>query len=203
MAGLGSTLLAGLAGCSGTVPGTGPERLDIETTVTDGEDPRVHWDYPPRDGDRDGIGYAHVAPRWIDRTENDHPDLALRFSSTIGGSAGGQDAPTYRPDWIRFGIRPPTDYPGRLTHAVRVEPPGQWDGFSASYDVEGGVRHTTVELRDLRTRGTIRIPAVFDPGGDPLPDRLHCSFAVQASQDGVFGRTVRASDQATLPLSSV
>ena len=83
---------------------------------------------------------------------------------------------------------------------MRVEPPGQWEGFAAYYDVQGSVRRTTVELREVDTQGTIQIPAVFDPGADPLPDRLHCSFTVQASRPGLLGKTVRVADRGTLPL---
>ena len=57
LAGLGSATTAALAGCTSRLPGAGPERIDAESTV---EDRQVLWKDPPREGDRDGIGYASV-----------------------------------------------------------------------------------------------------------------------------------------------
>lgn len=197
---LGTAAVGSLAGCSGRLPGSGPELLDTETVVDDGQDPRLQWRYPPREDDQDGIGYAEVETRNGSQRADPTLPVRLRFSSTIGGIASNEPYTGYYHDWFRFRIEPPTQYEGRLRYEVRVEPPGQWDAFSAAYDIEGGVRRTTLELRNLETQGTIRIPAVFDPTGDPIPDRLHCSFTVQASRRGRFGKTVRVSDRGTLPL---
>jgi hypothetical protein len=202
LAALGSTLFAGLAGCSGTVPGTSPETLAVETSVTEGEDPSIHWTYPSQEGDNAGIGHADVSLQRIRTAEHRHPDLVLQFGSTVGGHASVPSS-DFRPDWLRFEVWPPRDYPGRLDHSVRVEPPGQWAAFSTSYDIQGGTRRTAIELRNVDTQGTIQIPAVFDPSDHSLPDRLHCSFAAQVSQDGVFGRTARVRDEATLPIPSL
>lgn len=200
IAAVGTAVTAGLAGCSGQIPGTAPEQIDTETTVEDGRDPRILWRYPRREGEKDGIGYAAVE---IDRiVQQDSPDTAihLAFNSTVGSLAADEPYEGYQPDWFRFRIWPPASYDGRINHRVRVEPPGQWEDFSAYYDIQGNVRRTTVELRNVSTEGTIEIPAVFDPGPDSLPDRLHCSFTVQASRSGFLGKTVRVTDQNSLPL---
>lgn len=199
LAGIGTAAVGGLAGCSGRLPGSSPETLDTELTVEEDRDPRLLWRYPPRDGDADGIGYAAVEVTRVVQREST-PAMLLTFNSTIGGIASAEPYEGYRPDWFRFRIWPPTAYDGRVNHEVRVEPPGQWEAFSAYYDIQNNVRRTTVELRNVDTQGTIQIPAVFDPGTNPLPDRLHCSFTVQASRPGFFGKTVRVAGQDTLPL---
>jgi hypothetical protein len=126
--------------------------------------------------------------------------MHLTFNSTIGGIASNEPYEGYRLDWFRFRIRPPATYDGRINHHVRIEPPGQWEDFSTYYDTRGGTRRTTVELRNADTQGTIIVPAVFDLGTNPLPDRLHCSFTVQASRPGVFGKTVRVAGRGSLPI---
>ena len=65
--------------------------------------------------------------------------------------------------------------------------------------IENGAA-TTVELRNVETQGTVEIPAVFDPGAAPLPDRLHCSFTLRASSPKLLEKTVRVTGRATLPL---
>lgn len=198
LASLGTAIVGGFAGCGGRL--TGAATLDAETTVDRDEDPRVLWRYPPREGDAEGIGYAAVEATRVRRRDTRRPALHLVFNSTVGGLAAGEPYRGYRPEWFRFRLRPPTSYDGRSQYALRVEPPGQWEGFGAYYDRTDGVRRTTVELRNVDTQGTVAVPAVFDPAADTLPDRLHCSFTVQVSRPGVFGKTVRVTDEATLPL---
>lgn len=200
LAGVGTVLAGGLAGCGGRLPGTGPTRLDAETTVEDGPDPRVLWQYPPRDGDEAGIGYAEVAVDRVIQAEERPSAIHVTFNSTVGAAGSSEQDGGYRPDWFRFRLWPPASYESRINHRVRVEPPGQWEGFSTYYDIQGTVRRTTVELRDVDTRGTIQIPAVFVPGANPLPDRLHCSVTVQASRPGLLGETVRVAERGTLEL---
>ncbi|WP_313694738.1 hypothetical protein [Halorarum halobium] len=200
LAGIGTAVAGGLAGCNGRLPGTGPTRLDVETSVERDEDPRVLWQYPPREGETEGIGYASVEVDRIVRRDGRPTAVNLTFNSTIGGIASAEPYEGYHPDWFRFRVRPPETYDGRINHHVRVEPPGQWEEFSAYYDVQGLVRRTTVELRDVETRGTIEVPAVFDPGANGLPDRLHCSFTVQASRPGLFGKTVRVAGRGAVPV---
>lgn len=195
LAGFGAAVTAGLAGCSGRLPGTGPERLDVESTVETDTTPRVLWEYPPREGEQDGIGYAEVEVDWIRRRNGDPRVIRLTFNSTVGGLAASEPYTGYRPDWFRFRIRPSTS---RINYRTYVEPPGQWEGFSAYYDRQGGVRRTTVELRDVGTRGTIQIPARLSLGGDSLPDGLHCSFTARVSRPGLFGESVRVSGRDTL-----
>lgn len=200
LATLGAVASGGLAGCNGRLPGTGAERVSAETTVEEDRDPRVLWTYPPREGDEEGIGYAAVeADRTVER-ESRPPALRLRLNSTVGDTAASEPDEGYSLDWFRFRLWPPSTYGNSLNYSVRVEPPGQWEDFSTSYDIRAKTRRTTVELRGGNTRGTILVPAIFDPGTEPLPDRLHCSFTVQASRDGVFGKTVRATGQDSLPL---
>ncbi|WP_336135306.1 hypothetical protein [Natronomonas amylolytica] len=200
LAGVSTTLTGTIVGCSGRVPGTGPTRLDVETTVETDQDSRLLWQYPQRDGDEDGVGYAAVEVDRVIRRENRPLAMHLTFNSTVGGIASAEPYEGYRLDWFRFRIRPPAAYDGRINHRVRVEPPGQWEAFSTHYDIQGEVRRTTVELRNVDTQGTIRVPAVFESGTDSLPDRLHCSFTVQASRPGVFGRTVRVAGRGSLPI---
>lgn len=195
LAALGTAVAGGLAGCAGRVPVTGPERINAESTV---ENDRVLWRYPPRNDDREGIGYAAVeAERRTQRGEAS-PVLWLQFNSTIGRLAAGEPYKGYRLDWFRFRIWPSTTYGKHLQYHVRVEPPGQWEDFSAYYDVRGGVRRFGVELRNVDTQGTIIVPAVFDAGVGPLPEKLHCSFTVQASRPGLLGETVRVDGRETL-----
>jgi len=195
--GLGTAILGSLGGCSGRLPGRA-ERLDAESTVEGGEE--IRWQYPPRDGDRDGLGDAGVAVDRRLRRASLPPALRLTLDSTVGGIAASEPFRDYRLDSVRFRLWPPTRSEAALHHSVRVAPPGQWDGFSASYDLRGDVRRTTVELRNVETQGTVEIPAVFDPGAAPLPDRLHCSFTLRASSPKLLEKTVRVTGRATLPL---
>ena len=195
--GLGTAILGSLGGCSGRLPGRA-ERLDAESTVEGGEE--IRWQYPPRDGDRDGLGDAGVAVDRRLRRASLPPALRLTLDSTVGGIAASEPFRDYRLDSVRFRLWPPTRSEAALHHSVRVAPPGQWDGFSASYDLRGDVRRTTVELRNVETQGTVEIPAVFDPGAAPLPDRLHCSFTLRASSPNLLEKTVRVTERATLPL---
>lgn len=200
VAGFGTVAASAFAGCSGGLPGTEPAQLDTETTVERDPDPRLLWRYPPREDDREGIGYAAVEADRIIQQENRPSAIYLNFNSTIGRLASSKPYKGYHPDWFRFRIWPPATYQGRVNHHVRVEPPGQWEDFSTYYDMQGNVRRTTVELRNVETQGTIMIPAVFDSGNNQLPDRLHCSFTVQASRPGILEKTIRVADQGTLQL---
>jgi hypothetical protein len=195
LAGLGTAIIGSLGGCSGRL---GPERLGTEATVADGE---LRWQYPPRDDDRDGIGYAEVAVDRRLRRASLPPALRLTLTSTVGGIAASEPYRGYRLDSVRFRLWPPATYEATLHHSVRVAPPGQWEEFSTYYDLRGDVRRTTVELRNVGTGGTVEIPAVFDPGTAPLPDRLHCSFTLQASGPGLLEKTVRVTGRETLPLA--
>mgnify|MGYP006300337449 CR=1 FL=1 len=200
LASISTGVVGSLAGCSGRLPGTDPVRLDTEKTVATDDDPVLLWRYPSREDEEEGIGYAAVELTRI-RRDNSHPSaLDLTFNSTVGGIASSEPYRGYRADWFRFRIWPPTTYEGRLDHRVRVEPPGQWHGFSLYYDIRGTIRHTVIELRDVDTQGTIIIPAVFDPSMNGLPDHLHCAFTVRASRPGLLGRSIRVSDTGKLPL---
>lgn len=196
LAGLGTAIIGSLGGCSGRLPGR-PDRLDAESTVEDGE---LRWQYPPRDDDRDGLGYAGVAVDRRLRRTSLPPALRLTLDSTVGGIAASEPYHGYRLDRVRYRLWPPRTYEATLHHSVRVAPPGGWEEFSTYYDLRGDVRRTTVELRNVETQGTVEIPAVFDPGAAPLPDRLHCSFTLRASSPGLLEKTVRVTGRDTLPL---
>lgn len=199
LAGLGTALTASLAGCGGRLPGTAPARIDATATV---EDDEIRWAYPPTDGDREGIGYAAVSFDRLVRRDRTAPAMRLECNSTIGGLASSVPYRNYRPDWFRFRIAPPASYASRTGFAVRVEPPGQWEGFGAYYDTRGGRRWFVAELRGVDTQGTIIVPVVFDPQGESLPTSLHCSFTVQASRPGPLGKTVRATGDGTLDVEA-
>lgn len=198
---IGAAALGGLSGCGGRLPGTDPESLDAESTVeTDGRS-RLLWEYPPRDGDVDGIGYASVEVSSVSERDGLPSRAHLSFNSTVGGIASDEPYEGFVPEWFRFRVRPPSTAGG--AYEVGVRPPGRWEEFSVYYDGAAGVRRTTVELGAVGTQGTIEVPATFDPSPDMggLPDRLHCTFAVRASRPGTFGRTVRVDARGTLPLS--
>lgn len=194
LAGLGTAAAAGLAGCAGRLPG-GHATAEAEAIV---ETNRIRWEYPPTEGDSEGIGYAAVSVEGLVRRQRLPPALRLAFNSTVGMLASGEGYEGYEPDWFRFRVEPPYGYERLNSFEVRVEPPGQWEGFSAYYDRQGVHRRFFLELRDVDTEGTILVPAVFDPGAGALPERLRCSFAVQVSRPGPLGKTVRVSGTETL-----
>lgn len=194
---LGTIALGSLAGCISHLPGTEPTQLTAETTTEEGE---IQWQYPPREGDKDGIGYAAIEHDRTLQRQARSPVACLTFNSTIGGLAASDPYRGYQPEWFRFRIWPPQSYDGRLGYAFRVEPPGQWDGFSAYYDIRGTVKHAIIELRNVDTQGTILVPAVFDPGTKSLPARLHCSFTVQARRPGLLTESIRVRGRGTLEL---
>lgn len=195
LAGLGTALVGSAAGCAGRLPGGGPATVDAEAT-DDAEE--TSWEYPSG-ADGEGIGYASVEYDGLLRRERLPPAIRLELNSTVGGLTTEERYEGYSADWFRFSFWPPIDYGGHDTYEVRVQPPGQWDGFGAHYDYSGVNRRFVVELHEVDTQGTILVPAVFDPAGAGPPDRLECSFTVQASRPGPFGRTVRASGRGTLP----
>lgn len=201
LAGLGTAVTSSLAGCGSQFPGVGAEQLDVETTVEHDQYPRILWKYPPREGDTEGIGYASVEVDRVIQRDASSPAIKLKFNSTIGRLASDEPYRGYHPDWFRFRVWPPTTYEGRLQYRLFVEPPGQWEQFSAYYEIQGNTRRTTIELQNVDTQGTIVIPAVFDPEGNSLPSRLHCSFTVRASWSGLLGKSVRVSEKETLPLT--
>ncbi len=187
-----------LSGCSGRIPGAGPARIDATRSAEEND---LSWEYPPTEGDDEGIGYAAVEYDGLVRRERLPPAMRLECNSTIGGIASSEPYRGYEPDWFRFRFGPPAAYEGSDTFEVRVQPPGQWEGFGAYYEFEGATRWFVIELRNVGTQGTILVPAVFDPGAKALPDRLHCSFAVRASRPGALGRTVRVDGRGVLDLN--
>ncbi|WP_276270753.1 hypothetical protein [Haloarcula litorea] len=200
LAAAGTAATTALAGCVGSLPGTGPDEVDAEL-VTDRPD-RVAWRYPPTEGDADGIGYASVDYDGLRDADAGSPTLPFVLSATVGDIAAGESHRGYRHDWFRFRLGPPAAYTQRRGFAYRVQPPGQWEGFAAYSDYRGGRRELVVELRGIETEGTIGVPVFLVPfDSDPLPERVACSFTLQVGRPGWFGRTVRVSDRGTLELA--
>lgn len=197
LASLGTALAGGVAGCSDHVPGVGPASVSATTAIEDG---RIRWDYPPREDGEDGAGYASISAERVRDREGGRSQLRLTFNSTVGDSVASVPYRGYQQEWFRFRIRPPNAFDRHFGYRVLVEPPGQWEEFETRYDTEGGVRVFELSLEAIGTDGTISVPALFEGGEEGLPDRLHCSFTVQASRDGRFGKTLRASGRGTLEL---
>lgn len=194
---LGTGAVAATAGCLSGLPGAGPDTLSTEQFVD--SEQRVAWRYPAQDGDDAGIGYVDVTHDGEIPMGNDRSALSFEFNSTVSDLSTTTAYNEYVPDWFRGRFRPPRSY--RTEHGpVRMlaEPPGAWEEFRTYYDHSRGVREFVLELRDVGTEGTIEVPLVLDPGTDPPPENLHCSFTVQATEAGWLGRTVRASDGGTL-----
>lgn len=195
LAGIGAALTGSLAGCTGHIPGTGPETVD---TVSSTEADRLLWRYPPTDDDSDGIGYAAVEFVRLIHREQGPPAVRLELNSTVGGIAASEPHTGYRLDWFRFRLQLPSSYRANNHLEMRVEPPGQWEEFAAYYDMQGGSRQFVVELRNVDTQGSIIVPVVLDPQTKALPEQVWCSVTVQAFRPGIFGETVQANGDGTL-----
>lgn len=117
---LGTTSIAGLAGCAERLPGTGPSTADTETRVDPNE---ITWTYPPIDGTQEGIGYTSIEFEGRMRRERLPPALQFRFNSTVGGIASNKPYKGYEADWVRFRVGPPTTYNGMQSFEMRVQPP--------------------------------------------------------------------------------
>lgn len=196
---LGTTVVAASAGCSGQLPG-GPESLSTERIQNDAE--RIAWQYPPTEGDTDGIGYVALDHR-RELTVNGSPAAKFVLNTTVAEFSTVESYNEYELDRFQARVRTPTKYQqehGRVE--MLVEPPGQWDGFRTAYELTGTHRELVVELREVNTEGTIQIPFVLYPGTDPLPAALHCSFTVRASKPGWRGKPVEVSDGGRLVFGS-
>lgn len=186
--------LGGVTGCAGRVPGTGPATVDTETTVSENE---ITWLYPPTEGNEEGIGYTSIEFDGRVRRERLPPAFQFRFNSTVGGIASSEPYTGFEADWVRFRVGPPSSYHGMHSFEMRVQPPPALK-VSTHYEDTGGRRELIVEAQSIDSDGTYLFPFVFDPSGEAFPERLHCSFTVQVSRPGTFGKTVQASDQGTL-----
>lgn len=197
LAGIGAALMGGLAGCTGQLPGTGPENVD---TVSSTESDRLLWRYPPTEDGSDGIGYAAVEFGRLIPRDQGPSTVRLELNSTVGGIAASEPYTGYRLDWFRFRLQLPREYRANNHTEIRVEPPGQWKHFSAYYDMQGGSRQFVVELRNVDSQGSIIVPVVLDPQTNALPERVWCSVTVQTSRPGIFGETVQANGEGTLTI---
>jgi len=198
LATLGTGTAAALAGCAGRGPVAGPKEVDAERTV---ETSGVDWEFPPTDDDTDGIGYASVELDRNRSTVRPPREYRLTLNATVRGEHASEPYQGYQTDWFRFRVGPPAAYATRHGFEMRVEPP-PWPAFSVRYDRRAGRRELVVESEQFGADGTITFDLLFVPGGSPAPQRLHCSFAVQASRGGALAKTVKADGQGTLALPS-
>lgn len=197
LAGIGAALTGGLPGCTGQIPGTGPENVDsVSSTETD----QILWRYPATEDGSDGIGYAAVEFVRLIHREQGPSAIRLQLNSTVGGIAASEPYTGYRLDWFRFRLQLPRAYRANNHLEMRVEPPGQWEDFSVYYDMQGGSRQFVVELRNVDSQGSIFVPVVLDPQTKALPERVWCSVTVQTSRPGIFGETVQANGEGSLSI---
>lgn len=199
LGGLGTGAALGLAGCAGRVPGISPESVSA-TEI--GDEHELVWRYPRADtdgADEDGIGY--VAAELTDPASLGEPgsELSLTLESTVGGLAASEQYREYEADWVRYRLGPPAGYPPS-EYEFRVQPP-TWPAIEVSYDRRSGRRELVIELDEIDSGGTITLSAFFLARSGRRPERLHCSFTVQATQPGPLGRTVRANGHGTLPVA--
>lgn len=198
LASIAAGTAVGSAGCAGQLPGTSPRRVDAAET---GDDDELVWQYPESEiGEHsEGIGYASIDYEG-ERDRARTSALQFDLNTTVGGIAASEAYSDYEADWARFRLAPPTDYTARHQYRMWVQPP-PWPDVRAGYDRHGGRNAFVVELPEIDTGGTITLPVLFGPIADTLPDRLHCSFTVQASAPGTSGESVRASDRGTIDLA--
>lgn len=83
---------------------------------------------------------------------------------------------------------------------MRVQPP-PWPALRVRYDGEGRRRWLVVRAPEVGADGTITLSVVVLPTDGPVPERLRCSFTVQASRPGPAGRTVRTNGDGTLDVA--
>ena len=190
----GSTIA--LAGCAGQLPGTSPRRVDAAET---GEGGDLVWQYPESEiGEHsEGISIDYDGERSHERTP---PTLQFDLNTTVGGIAANETDSDYEADWARFRLGPPSSYGAAHPFEMWVRPP-TWPDVRAGYDRRGGRREFVVELPEIDTGGTITLPVRFAPMDDTLPDRVHCSFTVQASDPGLLGESVRASGHGAIDIA--
>jgi hypothetical protein len=195
LAAVGTGTLAATAGCQGSLPGTGPESLSTE--VIEESDERIAWQYPYTEDDGEGIGYAALERRRPVEYEGDRRGMRFRFNATT------QLHDDFEFDWYRARVRTPTSYHQRHGDAEYLfGSPGQWEGFHVYFHRTGTYREAVIEHRGVDTEGTILTPFVLNPGPDPMPEALHCSFTLRASEPGWFGRAVTASDGGRLEFAA-
>lgn len=200
LASIAAGAAAGMTGCAGQLPGTSPRSVDAAETGESGE---LVWQYPETEiGEHsEGIGYASIE---YEGERNHGGTSALQFglNTTVGVIAAGEAYNDYEAEWARFRLGPPSSYTVRHPFEMWVRPPTYPD-VRVGYDQRAGRRELVVELPEIGTEGTITFPLLFDPIDDVLPDRLHCSFTVQASTPGVLGESVRASGHGVVDLEDV
>ena len=188
------------AGCAGQLPGTSPRRVDAAET---GDGDELVWQYPESEiGEHsEGIGYASIA--YEGEQDRGGTTTALQFglNTTVGGIAASEAYSDYEADWARFRLAPPTEYAASHQYRMWVQPP-PWPDVRAGYDRRGGREAFVVELPEIDSGGTITLPVLFGPVAEALPDRLRCSFTVQASAPGSLGESVRASGRGTIDLET-
>jgi hypothetical protein len=193
---------AGLSGCLSRVPGGRADAVDSVKLEGEGGS-QVLWKYPQTEavskGEEDGIGYASVT---LEGKRNDGSELRFRLNSTVGEIAASPEYEDYQADWFRFRIGPPSAYTAQHVFEMSVQPP-PWPDLDVGYDDRGGRKELVVEAKDVGSDGTVVFPVQFLSAGGVVPDTFVCSFAVQASEPGVLGETVRAQGTGFLEPGSV
>ena len=198
LASIAAGTAVGSAGCAGQLPGTSPRRVDAAET---GEGDELVWQYPESEiaEHSEGIGYAAIEYEGEQDRSGTRSALEFGLNTTVGGIAASEAYSDYEADWARFRLGPPAEYAANHQYRMWVQPP-PWPDVRAGYDRRAGREAFVVELPAIDTGGTITLPVLFGPVADTLPDRLHCSFSVQASDPGVLGESVRASGRGTIDL---
>jgi hypothetical protein len=163
---------------------------------------QVLWRYPQTEavseGEEDGIGYASVTLE----EKRSESELQFQLNSTVGGIAASSEYENYQADWFRFRIGPPSSYTAQHVFEMSIQPP-PWPELDVGYDERGGRRELVVEAEEVGSDGTITFPVQFLSAGGVIPDTFVCSFAVQVSEPGVLGETVRAQGTGSLEPNSV
>jgi hypothetical protein len=194
-----------LAGCTAQRPGNAAS-VD-SSTKRDGN--TLIWNYPASavqsNGRHEGIGYAAIRLRALNTAVDAGsvaPVLDFRLNSTVADIASGEPYQGYQADWFQFHIGLPRTYDGLSGLQAFVQPP-QWPEVQTTYGYEGAMRELIVKAPSVNEEGTITVDGRFRPSGTTLPRQLRCQFEVQASQSGLFGRTVLADGSATFDVSEL
>jgi len=191
----GAVATAALAGCSG-LPGAGSRNLD--TVIHENSSDELQWDFLGQ-SDGESIGYVEIGPEQQFDSEGSIPSRGFTFNASIDPSSA------YKLDQFTATFATPSSYfeeHGQLTYLV--SPPTQSDSFNTYYQqIQSSTIHRqfVMELREIGIDGTIEFPFVIRDA-QSLPSELECSFSIQASESGVLGENVTASDSGTFEFGS-
>jgi len=183
----GAVATTALAGCSRL---SGTEARTLDTVVHENTSDKLQWDFPAQ-SETESIGYVEIrTERQFDSTGS-IPSRGFIFNASIDPSSA------YKLDQFTATFTSPRTYfeeHGQLTYLV--SPPTQSDSFNTYYQqIQSSTIHRefVMELREIGIDGTIEYPFVIRDARS-LPSALECSFSVQASESGMLGETITASD---------